>query len=432
MSNSKSNIAFFVTGSIAAFKGVSLLSLLLKAGHSVRVVASANALKFIGAATWEGLSGHPVIHDTFTEGEQMAHIHLCRWAHLGIVYPASANLINQLAQGLAPDLVTTSLLAWDFSKPLWLAPAMNSAMYKHPATQRALASLHNFGYQLLPVGEGGLACGDTGPGRVMEPEAAYERIFPALTATRRRVLVSAGGTEEPIDGVRTLSNLSSGRTGAQIARALAQAGHEVTLLAGRRSQTAGPQVRHLEFSDYASLASLLERELSENFYDWLIHAAAVSDYSVYEIQIDDHRLGANNQVKLSSQAEKMTLHLRRNPKLLPQLKTFSANPNLRVVGFKLTQNAHPDEQRDAVRKLFASGGVDYVLHNDLAGIDVAQGRHEATLCTPQGSTKTTEHGHEISQMLVELVASPSPAQWAQTSARTTAEKTLLVEQRTSL
>jgi phosphopantothenoylcysteine decarboxylase len=170
MSVSKSRIALQVTGSIAAFKAATLASLLVEAGAEVQVIVSEGARHFIGEATFEGLTGRPVLSDVFERGHAHDHINLADWADLFLLYPASANHINRLRAGLADDLLGCLFLANNFRKPYWVAPAMNSNMLAHPAVTDALTVLEAWGCRILPTGEGRLACGAVGYGRLLEPE----------------------------------------------------------------------------------------------------------------------------------------------------------------------------------------------------------------------------------------------------------------------
>lgn len=183
MSNSvsaKPNIVFMMTGSIACFKACSLISLLTKSGSNVRTVVSPSALRFIGDSTLEGLTGFPVFKDMYSPSQQMDHISLARWADLLIVCPASANSINKMAAGIADDAVTTLALANNFKKPLLIAPAMNTEMFLHPATQASLKKLKEWGAAVVESPNGQLACGEVGEGRLIEPENLFEIIRKVL------------------------------------------------------------------------------------------------------------------------------------------------------------------------------------------------------------------------------------------------------------
>lgn len=182
---SRGNILLHLSGSIACFKACALADLLVKDGYAVQATASAGALRFIGAATLEGLTGRPVLTDLFGgEPDFIPHITLAqRWADLIIAYPASASLINRMAAGLCDDLFGAVSLANNFRKPLLVAPAMNSEMFAHPAVRESLAVLGRWGVRVLATGEGRLACGAVGKGRVLEPELALEAIRGALCAS---------------------------------------------------------------------------------------------------------------------------------------------------------------------------------------------------------------------------------------------------------
>jgi phosphopantothenoylcysteine decarboxylase len=180
---SRGNVLFALTGSISCYKACTVISRLTQAGVTVQTVASAAALRFVGAATLEGLSGRSVFSDMWCAGRALDHIELARAADLAIVCPATANTINRLAAGLADDPLGALFLAWEFPrKPWWLAPAMNQQMWAHPATQRSLAQLQAQGVTLLEPGEGIQACGEIGPGRLAEPETVAARILAALAA----------------------------------------------------------------------------------------------------------------------------------------------------------------------------------------------------------------------------------------------------------
>ncbi len=180
MSEAKSRIALQVTGSIAAFKAATLASLLVEAGSEVQVIVSEGARYFIGESTFEGLTGRTVLSNVFERGRAHDHINLADWADLLLLYPASANHINRLRAGLADDLLGCLFLANNFRKPYWIAPAMNSNMLAHPAVTDALRVLEGWGCRILPTGEGRLACGEVGYGRLLEPEKAADLIFEEL------------------------------------------------------------------------------------------------------------------------------------------------------------------------------------------------------------------------------------------------------------
>lgn len=409
-------ILFQMTGSIAAFKACALLSKLKQQGHDVQVVASRSALQFVGAATLEGLSGQAVISDLWEQGRAMDHIHAVRWADAIVVAPASAHFINRIAQGVGDDLLTTMFLAHDFKKPFLIAPAMNTSMYLHPATQRSIKILKDWGVEILESASGVLACGEQGYGRLLEPEQLLQEISarlsslsradaatPALSTTGAsaepdkgrksagaslasrghsipalRVLVTAGGTLEPIDDVRFIANESTGQTGVEIARALHEMGVEVTLLAAERSAPSGSLPQRRSFRTYQDLVDALKSELSESEYSHIIHAAAVSDYSVARMIQGSFEVSGG---KIPS-GSPLTLELRPNPKIISQLKPWSRNKSLKVFGFKLTSQLNPQATREKVQQLFAQSPCEYVVQNDQTGLDRTRNQHPYQIFTP--------------------------------------------------
>ncbi len=169
-------ILFQLTGSIAAYKACSLISRLKKQGHEVRIACSKDTFEFVGLSTLEGLSSEPVFYDIYQETRQMDHIHLIRWAQLILLCPATANTINQMAAGISSSPIGTLFLAHDFEKPYILVPAMNEKMWQHPATQRSLKKLKEWGLEIFEPSSGELACGEMGQGRLLEPEQILERL----------------------------------------------------------------------------------------------------------------------------------------------------------------------------------------------------------------------------------------------------------------
>ena len=377
------NILFIFTGSIACYKACDAVSRLVQNGHKVRTVATASALKFIGPSTLEGLTGSAAATDIFASGSAMEHINLTRWADLVIVCPATANTINRFAAGLADDLPGSLFLAHDRTKPWLIAPAMNPEMWSHPASVASVEKLKSWGVKFLPTGKGRTACGEVGEGRLAEPPAIVAAIEAALAkpAERLRVLVTSGGTAEPIDGVRVLANTSTGATGAGIASRLTRDGHEVVLLRARHSVRPDVACREENFVSFAELDAALTRLLGAEKFDAVIHAAAVSDFSVAAVEVGGAVQAAN--AKLASNAAPV-LRLKPNPKLVDTLRARSANPQVKVVAFKLTNGAKPDAAQAAVRDLLAHAKADFVVHNDLM-TKVAGCDFPADIYRPDGS-----------------------------------------------
>lgn len=368
-------IGLIVSGSIAAYKAADVASRLVQSGREVRVVLTEAGARFVGAATFEALTGQPVLTDLFAAGEALEHIQFTRWADLVLVCPASADLLNRFAAGLAGDLAGALFLARDPSKPWLIAPAMNPMMWRHPATQAAVFKLAEWGLRFIPVGSGRTACDEYGEGRLAEPDDIVAAVEAAgAKGTRRlRVLVTSGGTSEPLDAVRVLTNTSTGRTGAVIAEHFHRQGHEVTLL---RAQTAerGVAAREETFFTYTDLANALQRLLGEAEFDAVIHAAAVGDFGIEAIRVGEMTIEPGGG-KLDSGAAP-TLILRRHRKLLAELRSLSRNPGVRVVAFKLTSGGAPDLQ-----PLAAS--ADLIVHND-AGERKTPDAFPADLYLPDG------------------------------------------------
>ncbi len=406
-------ILFELTGSIAAWKACGVISRLVQEGHEVQAIATASALQFIGPATLEGMTGRPVRSGMWDSGTAMDHINLVKWADLVVICPATANTINRLAAGMADDLVGALFLAHDWRKPCLLAPAMNPAMWAHPATRSGIETLRRWGVRILPVARGRLACGDEGEGRMVEPEEILAAIRDVVggdaaippRGARRRVLVTAGGTEEPIDGVRTITNFSTGRTGAIIAGHLQREGHSVTLLRAHRAVAAGPGVEEQTFVTFADLRASLRRLLADGAFDAVVHAAAVSDYSVGGVTVNGKRV-ESGAAKLAS-GQELSVKLTANPKLVDQLRAWSGKPHLRVIAFKLTRGATALTAGEAVRALFEHSHADAVVHNDLEAMEAGTGRFPATLWRADGSTTALESREALARAVAAFVAETS-------------------------
>jgi phosphopantothenoylcysteine decarboxylase/phosphopantothenate--cysteine ligase len=263
--------------------------------------------------------------------------------------------------------------------------------------------------RFLPVGEGRTACGEIGEGRLAEPTQIVAAVEASLAkpAKRLRVLVTSGGTAEPIDGVRVLTNTSTGRTGAGIASHLARSGHEVVLLRARSATKAETGVREELFSSFAELESTLQRLLGAENFDAIIHSAAVSDFGVESVVTTGgtHLPGA---AKLESGSDPVTLRLRVLPKLVDSLKTHSRNPLLKVVAFKLTSGANPAEAAAAVQSLLQRTGADIVVHNDIS--QRATGEEFPASIHKWGGTAVRHCATrtELAQVLEEMLVATGP------------------------
>lgn len=370
---SKHKVLLSITASIAAYKSAYLISKLVQNGFEVQVAATDSSLNFIGAATLEGLTSKPILTNLFEAGKMMNHINLIKWADIIVVCPASANTINKMANGIADNLVTSLFLAHTWDKPFLIAPAMNTAMYKHPATQKSLRELERMGVKVLPTIEGYLACGDVGEGKLLDPDLIYEYICQSLNESVKSkagsVLITSGATRESIDGVRFISNISTGRTAASIAKHLIKQHYDITFLHGVNSLKPEFGSNNLQFSDFRSLEEKLKQLLSNNHYDYVIHAAAVSDYTIDEIQTGRKSISASNTKKINSGIDTLTLKLKPTYKLLNKLKDFSLNKKVKVFGFKFSAEKDIKNSKLQVNKLFASSNADFVILNHLTDRD---------------------------------------------------------------
>ncbi len=355
-----------VTGGIAAYKALELVRLFVKAGHEVQVVMTEGAKAFIQPLSFQALSGHPVRDQLFDETQEagMGHIELARWPDVILVAPCSAETLAKFRMGRADDLLTTLCLASD--KPKILAPAMNRLMWQNEATQENLAVLEQRGWRVIPPGEGEQACGEIGAGRLPDPQVIYATVEQQVAENMqnaqawaelakrwqgKRLLVSAGPTQEAIDPVRFLGNRSSGKMGFAIAETARQLGAEVTLVAGPVALSAHPEIRRV---DVVSAQEMLEAVTEQVAHQAVfISAAAVADF----------RPEAAQDRKLKKQAgqEDMTLRLVKNPDIVATVAQKS--PNVFVVGFAAETN---DVLKHAREKL-ARKGLDMICANQVGG-----------------------------------------------------------------
>lgn len=273
------HIVLGVSGGIAAYKIASLASMLKKQNADVTVIMTQNATNFINPITFESLTGNKCLVDTFDRNfkHKVEHVSLAKQTDVFLVAPASANVIAKAAHGLADDMLTTTLLACEC--PKIIAPAMNTRMYRNPVVQDNLKLLAHYGMEVITPATGYLACGDTGEGKMPEPELLYEYILKALKPKDMnglKVLVTAGPTREKIDPVRFLSNHSTGKMGYAIARAAMMRGADVTLVTGKTNLTPPISVHTIEITSAAEMASAVKDSAWDQ--DIIIKAAAVADY----------------------------------------------------------------------------------------------------------------------------------------------------------
>jgi phosphopantothenoylcysteine decarboxylase/phosphopantothenate--cysteine ligase len=327
-----------ITGGIAAYKAAELTRLLVKAGADVRVVMTASACRFITRTTLQALSGNPAYTDMWDPAvpNNMAHIELSRDRDLVLVAPATADFLAKAAQGLGDDLLSTLCLAREC--PLAVAPAMNRQMWEHPATQRNIAMLRADGVAILGPDAGDQACGETGMGRMSEPAALVAEVAALLGPKRlagKRVLVTAGPTFEPIDTVRGLTNLSSGKMGFAVAQAAAEAGAEVTLVAGPTSLATPVGVKREDVTTAVEM------------HDAVMGHAGKSDIFISVAAVADYRVANPKAFKLKKDAGVPKLELVENPDILGAVAALPRPPF--CVGFAAeTENLR--EHAQAKRK----------------------------------------------------------------------------------
>ena len=342
-----------VCGGIAAYKSPDLVRRLGERDHPVRVVLSRGGGHFITPLTLQAVSGHPVHTDLFDPSAEaaMGHIELARWADLVLVAPATAHFLAKLRQGMADDLLSTLCIATE--APVAVAPAMNRQMWQHPATRDNVAALVRRGVLFLGPGEGDQACGDTGPGRMLEPAAIASQVSDRLRGRGKLeglgVLVTAGPTREPLDPVRFISNHSSGRMGYALAAAAAGAGARVTLVSG---PTAIPTPSRVERVDVMTAAEMCDAVMSRVPDATILIAAAA---------VADHRPAVYRDRKIKKNGTRLALALERTPDILAEVARLSRRPF--TVGFAAETE---DLEANARAKLDAKA-LDLIAANRVDG-----------------------------------------------------------------
>ena len=331
-----------VTGGIAVYKAAALTSKLTQAGAAVKVIMSESARQFVTPLTFQALSRHDVYTDTFDEKDSavIAHIDLADWADVILVAPATANIIGKLANGIADDMISTTIMA--AVVPVWVAPAMNVHMYAHPAVQKNMNTLSSFGYQFIEPGEGYLACGYVGKGRLEEPETIVSHLQQFFSQKHhlpllgKKFLITAGPTREAIDPVRFLTNHSTGKMGYALAEEAIKLGAEVTLISGPVHITA-PAKAHLVQVESASQMYNAVWPFFEQT-DVVIGTAAVADYKpkVY------------HQNKMKKQPGDNVIELERTKDILQELG--SKKTHQLIVGFAAETNAVEEYAREKLKK----------------------------------------------------------------------------------
>ena len=394
-----------VSGGIAAYKAAELTRRLRTEGAEVRVVMTRAAQAFVGPLTFQALSGNPVHLDILdpTAEAGMDHIELARWADLVLVAPATADLMARLVAGMADDLLTTLALATQ--APLALAPAMNQQMWEHPATQANARLLVERGVRLLGPAAGAQACGEVGPGRMLEPGDLVSALMgprPASPLAGRRILVTAGPTREALDPVRYVGNRSSGRMGYALAQALVDRGAQVVLVSGPTALAAPVGLERLQVESALEMHAAVMGRIADQ--DIFVAAAAVADYRVAD--------PAPHKIKKGQQ--ELTLSLVRNPDILAQVAALPIPPF--TVGFA-AETERVEEQ--ALAKLRAKG-LDMIAANLVGGATGGFEREENALTVIRRDGRLDllplMSKARLAEALTDLIAETYAAQFATQSA----------------
>ncbi|MFE4969863.1 bifunctional phosphopantothenoylcysteine decarboxylase/phosphopantothenate--cysteine ligase CoaBC [Streptomyces sp. NPDC056660] len=395
----KPKVVLGVSGGIAAYKACELLRRFTESGHDVRVVPTASALHFVGAATWSALSGNPVSTEVWDHVEEVPHVRIGQHADLVVVAPATADLLAKAAHGLADDLLTNTLLT--ARCPVVFAPAMHTEMWEHPATQENVATLRRRGAVVIEPAVGRLTGVDTGKGRFPDPAEIFEHCRRILARgarepdlTGRHVVVSAGGTREPLDPVRFLGNRSSGKQGHALARTAAARGARVTLVAA--NTTGLPDPAGVDVVPVGTAVQLREAVLKAAAdADAVVMAAAVADFrpAVY----------AAGKIKKKDGQDPEPIVLVRNPDILAEISADRARPGQVIVGFA----AETDDVLANGRTKLARKGCDLLVVNEVGERKTfGSEENEAVVLGADGSETPVPHGPKeaLADIVWDLVA----------------------------
>lgn len=388
-------IALGVTGGIAVYKAVDLVSRLRKQGAEVRVIMTEHAQEFVTPLTFKEISGNKVAVSMWDSNQEfnVEHISLANWADAFVVAPATANILAKMANGIADDLLSTTLLA--AQAPIIVCPAMNTGMYQNPITQENIAKLEAHGVTVMPPAVGFLACGVTGPGRLPEPQQIVEFI-DAFFAKKDgdmvglKVLVTAAGTREPIDPVRFVGNRSSGKMGYAIAQMAAQRGADVLLVTGPSALAIPPNVKGIRVETTNEMLEACMDAYPK--MDVVIKAAAVADYRPRDV--------ADQKIKKKTD-DALTVVMDKNPDILKELGARKAHQVL--VGFAAeTQNLLDNAREKIVKK-----NLDMIVANDVtaAGAGFNSDTNIVKFLYPSGEVRSLEQmaKTEVANMLLDAV-----------------------------
>lgn len=388
-------IALGVTGGIAVYKAVDLVSRLRKQGAEVRVIMTEHAQQFVTPLTFKEISGNKVAVSMWDSNQEfnVEHISLANWADAFVVAPATANILAKMANGIADDLLSTTLLA--AQAPIIVCPAMNTGMYQNPITQENIAKLEAHGVTVMPPAVGYLACGVSGPGRLPEPQQIVEFIDDFFAKkdgdmVGLKVLVTAAGTREPIDPVRFVGNRSSGKMGYAIAQAAAQRGAEVLLVTGPSALAIPANVKGVKVETTNEMLEAVMEAYEK--MDVVIKAAAVADYRPRDV--------ADQKIKKKTD-DALTVVMDKNPDILKELGARKAHQVL--VGFAAeTQNLLDNAREKIVKK-----NLDMIVANDVtaAGAGFNTDTNIVKFLYPSGEVRSLEQmaKTEVANLLLDAV-----------------------------
>lgn len=387
-----------VTGGIAAYKSAALIRLFSEAGHSVQVVATNNAFKFIGKTTLEALSGNPISivdPDLFTDVDQVKHIALAKSADLIVVAPATASFLAKMTSGIADDLLTTTVLA--ATCPVVVAPAMHTEMWENKATVANIHTLESRGVTIVWPAVGRLTSEDSGAGRLAEPEEIFETALASLGGplSGKRVVVTAGGTREPIDAARFIGNFSSGKQGVAFARAAKLMGAEVELIAANIDDSLVSGLKVTPVGTALELSQALAALSGK--YDLLVMAAAVADFRPSEPTV--------SKLKRSELGDRLDVALVANPDILTETVATLKKADSKAIVLGFAAEASDDLETLAKAKLSAKG-CDYLAANNISEGKVFGKDHtELLLVSKSGSQRYKGSKQSVAKDVLSLIAS---------------------------
>ena len=339
-----------VSGSVAAYRAADIARELMRNGFTVRVCLTDSAQKFVQPALFEALTGNPCLIEAFEEPERgrMAHIDWARQADIIIIAPATANTINKMAQGIADDMLSTITLAT--TKPIVIAPAMNPQMYANEVTQQSLEALEARGAYIVEPEEGDVACGENGQGKLASISSILYAVNEVATTSKilkgKKILITSGPTQEPIDDVRFITNRSSGKMGVALAKAALLMGAEVTIIAGPQEARIPLQLTVIKVKTALEMLEAMKEQAPQ--HDWIIGAAAVADY----------RLENPSSGKLRRSESSLQISLIPNPDIIAEAARLA--PNAKVIGFAAEPSPDLSIAKEKIRKksLFAIAAND--------------------------------------------------------------------------